>query len=157
MSSIAERLLLLRGAIKQGEFSRIVGVNPNTLRSYENGRSIPNHEFLEQICVQFSVSADWLLLGHGPMRLDNQADQTDYPVQADQTDCAAPMSPEPLTPDGDKAYTFYRMLERRLDALEAERRELSDEMRQLYRSYATLLQENGELKATLARLEERKG
>lgn len=148
MSSIAERLLLLRGAIKQGEFSRIVGVNPNTLRSYENGRSIPNHEFLEQICVQFSVSADWLLLGHGPMRLDNQADQTD---------CAAPMSPEPLTPDGDNAYTFYRMLERRLDALEAERRELSDEMRQLYRSYATLLQENGELKATLARLEERKG
>src|SRR5574344_1354858 len=68
MSTLADRLLLVRGKAKQGAFARGLGVNPNTLRSYENGRSSPNQEFLERICVQFSVSAGWLVLGRGDMR-----------------------------------------------------------------------------------------
>ena len=71
MSTIAERMLLLRGKTKQGVFAKLLEINPNTLRSYENGRTSPNQEFLERVCVQFSVSPAWLLLGKGPMKMDN--------------------------------------------------------------------------------------
>ncbi len=67
-SSIAERLLQVRGAIRQGEFAKALGINPNTLRNYENGRVSPNNAILERICVQFSVNPAWLLLGTGLMK-----------------------------------------------------------------------------------------
>jgi putative phage repressor len=138
MSTIAERLLLLRGKTKQGEFANSLGINPNTLRSYENGRTSPNHEFLEQICVQFSVSPEWLLLGHGPIRPeDSETPQNELP--------------QPMPHD-----EALRRLEARLDASENERRELGIENRQLHRDKAELLRENGELREKLARLEERK-
>lgn len=80
MSTIAERLLILRGKAKQGDFAKTLGVNPNTLRSYENGRSNPNQEFLERLCVQFSVSPSWLLLGIGPMRANEPTEQPTPPA-----------------------------------------------------------------------------
>lgn len=67
MPTIAERLLLVRGKTKQGEFAKLLNINPNTLRNYENGRVTPNQEILERVCVQFSVLPEWLLLGTGPM------------------------------------------------------------------------------------------
>lgn len=68
MSSIADRLLQIRGKVKQKAFADTLGINANTLRGYESGRVLPNHEFLEKICVQFSVNPKWLLLGTGPMK-----------------------------------------------------------------------------------------
>lgn len=67
MSTIAERILLVRGKMKQYEFANILDINPNTLRAYENGRVMPGHKVLEAICVKFSVFPAWLLLGEGPM------------------------------------------------------------------------------------------
>lgn len=69
MNTISERLLLLRGKTKQGDFAKALQINPNTLRNYENGRVLPNQEILERICVEFSVSAEWLLTGRGPMHI----------------------------------------------------------------------------------------
>lgn len=66
MKTIGERLLFVRGEMKQGAFAKALNINPNTLRNYESGRVSPNQDILERICVQFSVSPEWLLLGTGP-------------------------------------------------------------------------------------------
>lgn len=58
---------MVRGAQKQKEFATALGINANTLRNYESGRVLPNQEVLARICVQFSVSAEWLLLGSEPI------------------------------------------------------------------------------------------
>ena len=68
MTTFAQRLLTLRGATKQGVFAQELRLNPNTLRAYEEGRSFPNQKILERICVKYSVSPVWLLLGEGSMR-----------------------------------------------------------------------------------------
>ncbi|MBQ7607508.1 MAG: helix-turn-helix domain-containing protein [Desulfovibrionaceae bacterium] len=67
MTTISERITQVRGNLTQRDFAQKLGINANTLRSYENGRSLPNQEFLKQVCVQFSVSPSWLLLGRGAM------------------------------------------------------------------------------------------
>lgn len=143
MNTIAERFLLLRGQTKQGDFAKALGINPNTLRNYENGRALPNQEILERICVNFSVSPEWLLLGRGPMHAERKKVGEESDVVS-----VAPLS--------------VKRLRERLEALEqdyrelnAERRELSEENRQLYRDKAELLREIGELRAAVARFEER--
>ena len=68
-SSIADRILSIRGTRKQGEFARELDVNPNTLRAYEKGRATPGQDFLERLAVKFSVNPEWLLLGQGDMYL----------------------------------------------------------------------------------------
>lgn len=77
MSTIAERLLMVRGSAKQGEFAKALSINPNTLRNYENGRVLPNQDILERICVQFSVSPVWLLLGTGSMYSQGEVPQNE--------------------------------------------------------------------------------
>lgn len=63
MSSIAERILTVRGDMPQASFAKALEINPNTLRSYERGLAIPNQEVLARLCVKFSVNPAWLLLG----------------------------------------------------------------------------------------------
>ena len=63
MSSIAERILAVRGDTPQASFAKALEINPNTLRSYERGLAIPNQEVLARMCVKFSVNPAWLLLG----------------------------------------------------------------------------------------------
>lgn len=72
MNSIAERILLVRGKITQKEFAERLKINANTLRSYENGRALPNNVFLEKVCTLFSINPSWLLLGTGSMRTEDK-------------------------------------------------------------------------------------
>lgn len=135
MSTIAERLLLVRGKIKQGEFATLLDVNPNTLRSYENGRSCPNQEFLERVCVQFSVSAEWLLLGRGPMHI-GEAQPTNTP-QPEQT--------QPSETTSTTTCARCERLEEELAEERRERRELSAELREVNAENRRLAKENNEL------------
>jgi transcriptional regulator with XRE-family HTH domain len=68
MSSIAERLLVVRGKTKQGLFAAKLGINPNTLRGYESGRVLPNFDVLAKVCVEYSIEPAWLILGIEPMK-----------------------------------------------------------------------------------------
>lgn len=65
-------------------------------------------------------------------------------------------TPMPSSESADSQHDLYRILERRLETLEEEWKELLSENRQLHRDKAELLKELGELRATVARLEERK-
>jgi len=129
-NAIAERFLVIRGKAKQGDFAKALGINPNTLRNYENGRVSPNHKILERICVEFSVSPTWLLLGIGPMYSNA---------------------------GGIEASSAARVACSRCDKLETKLEKVEEQRDGLITDNRQLLRENGELRAQIARLEERLG
>ncbi len=65
MSSIADRLIYLRGNATQAEFAERIGINVNTLRGYEKGRALPGYEVLEALCLKTNASPGWILTGRG--------------------------------------------------------------------------------------------
>ena len=146
MTTIAERFLLVRGKAKQGDFAKAIGINPNTLRNYENGRVLPNQEILERICTQFSVSPAWLLLGVGAMR-ETRKDAPPPPQEKSEYG---------LQIEGGNEARLLRELELEREErrdLAAEARRLYREKEQLLREKEELLRENGSLREKLARLE----
>ena len=131
MSTLADRFILLRGKVKQGDFAKKLKINPNTLRSYENGRSSPNQILLERICVQFSVSPEWILLGRGPM-YSIEAKPNQLEKAQNTENMQRPTSIQPfLCP-------HCAQLEAKLERLEEERRGLSAENRQLWQNNSIL-------------------
>ncbi len=65
---IAERIRCVRGELSQDEFAKRLDVHKNSLGRYERRASIPDVEFAEKICIIFGVNPEWLLLGKGSMR-----------------------------------------------------------------------------------------
>lgn len=63
MTTLGERLKILRGKTPQAQFAAMIGVNANTLRAYEHDRHSPNAEVLANVCIKLDVDARWLLLG----------------------------------------------------------------------------------------------
>ncbi len=51
------------------QLSDITGIHPETVRRYMQGQA-PSAEFLAGLCSSLGLSAEWLLLGHGPMLSD---------------------------------------------------------------------------------------
>ncbi|MDD2967764.1 MAG: helix-turn-helix transcriptional regulator [Desulfovibrionaceae bacterium] len=138
MSTIAERFLILRGKGKQGDFAKELGINPNTLRNYENGRVFPNQEILERICVKFSVSPEWLLLGQGSMRPNDQS----------EAPCATSADVQHTETIEQNTCPRCAELKKELSEEREERRELARENRQLWKENAALREENAMLRAT---------
>jgi transcriptional regulator with XRE-family HTH domain len=64
---IGERLNIVRGGETKKAFAEKFGVHFNTYSSYESGDTVPDAKFIASICKEFSVSAEWLLFGEGPM------------------------------------------------------------------------------------------
>lgn len=48
------------------QLSDLTGIHPETVRRYMQGQA-PSAEFLAGLCSSLGLSAEWLLLGHGPM------------------------------------------------------------------------------------------
>lgn len=51
--------------LEQVDFAREIGVEAETYRTYERGRSQPKFATLERICERTGVSLDWLIRGKG--------------------------------------------------------------------------------------------
>lgn len=64
---VGERLKRLRKSkgLKQKELAEIVYVSPSAVSQYENGRSQPSRETLEELARCFGVTVDYLL-GYSP-------------------------------------------------------------------------------------------
>ena len=60
--TLSERLKKLRGSMSQAAFAKIVNASQSSITNYEKGR-LPDSGFIESVCNQFGVSADWLLFG----------------------------------------------------------------------------------------------
>lgn len=67
MKERLEQLLAAKGYTSQ-RFAEIMGVQPSGISHILAGRNKPRFDFLERLLIRFpDVSADWLLLGKGPM------------------------------------------------------------------------------------------
>ena len=68
MSSIADRLVFLRGSATQAEFADRVGINVNTLRGYEKGRALPGYEVFLMLKIKRFTELDFDGTGQCPPR-----------------------------------------------------------------------------------------
>lgn len=137
MSTIAERLQILRGDKSRRSFADFLGIPPSTLKNYEQGDTSPPLETLELVCEKMFISRRWLLLGEGLMRPSDAA--SDTPQTTEQP--AVPTKAAGPCPRCER-------MEAKLEKVELQRDELAQENRQLWK-------ENGELRERCATLEER--
>ena len=142
---IVDRLRLVRGNMSQAEFAKQLGVHKNTLSRYEQGKSNPDIVFCSKLCTTFSVSPQWLVLGVGEM-LTGVASRED------------PLPPSSSSSHGMGMLKCPRCanLEIKLEKVEAQRDDLIEENRQLYRDKLQFAEENGKLRVAVARMEEGK-
>lgn len=64
---IGKRIKIIRGTDSQREFSEKTGIHKNTLGKYERGDMVPGGEIITQLCVDYNINPQWLILGNGPM------------------------------------------------------------------------------------------
>ena len=57
---------MLRGKVSQSAFGKRLGVSQASIGVYERGERAPDSAFIERVCVEFGVTADWLVLGVEP-------------------------------------------------------------------------------------------
>jgi transcriptional regulator with XRE-family HTH domain len=69
MAGIAGRIKVACGRRTYAEIARMTGQHPETVRRYMHGHK-PSIEFIAAVSRVFGVSADWLLLGRGEPRLE---------------------------------------------------------------------------------------
>jgi transcriptional regulator with XRE-family HTH domain len=74
MNTLGERLKLLRTGHSQQSVAERFGIPQTTWSNYEKGKNEPDFAFINKVCLEFRVSADWLLFGHGPRESDHYAD-----------------------------------------------------------------------------------
>ncbi|MBQ6980732.1 MAG: helix-turn-helix transcriptional regulator [Clostridia bacterium] len=60
---ISQRIKEIRtdNKLNQSEFGKSLSVSQDTISLWENGKSLPNTEFVISICQKYNVSADYLL------------------------------------------------------------------------------------------------
>lgn len=68
MTTISERLQILRGDKSRRSFADFLGIPASTLKNYEQGDTSPPLETLELVCEKLCISRKWLMLGEGSMR-----------------------------------------------------------------------------------------
>lgn len=84
MNNFADRIKLVRGSMTQSAFASELGINPNTLRAYEKGRSIPPADILARICGAFNISTEWALFGAGEMKVGKTSESRGCPEVEDE-------------------------------------------------------------------------
>lgn len=142
--TLAQRLRLVRGKTPQAEFAAQVGIHKSSWGRYERGENEPVSSDMVKICSICDINPQWLLLGEGSMRPGAPERECD----ALNAGRAARPAPREKTDASAAFCSRCARLEEKLDALDRERLELSQENRQLWK-------ENGLLRERLARCESR--
>ena len=73
MSALGEQLKLLRVGHSQQAVAERLGIPQTTWSNYEKGKNEPDFAFINKVCLEFRVSADWLLFKRGPRESDSHA------------------------------------------------------------------------------------
>ncbi len=69
MSTIADRIKLVRGDTSQGDFAKCVGVSKNTVGRWERGERTPDQKHLQRILdAHPDINPAWLVVGEEPMK-----------------------------------------------------------------------------------------
>ena len=61
--SLGERLKRLRGHESRKSLADKLGIDQATIVNYENGKRLPNSEFIARLCRLYNVTTDWLIYG----------------------------------------------------------------------------------------------
>lgn len=72
MSTLGERLKLVRGADTQEAFAARIGIPKSSMSGYENDINLPGSDVISKICLKIGISSDWLLLGKGTMQASDE-------------------------------------------------------------------------------------
>lgn len=67
--------------LTQKEFGERIGIKPNTVATYEIGRSTPIDAVINLICREYGVSEVWLRTGKEPMMAPKEDDALDELVE----------------------------------------------------------------------------
>lgn len=71
--SISDRLTAVRKSLgfNQIPFAKKIGASQSAYANYERGATVIPLTLAAEICRDYSISADWLLLGKGAMKTSN--------------------------------------------------------------------------------------
>lgn len=158
MQKLGERIRHVRGRMSQEAFAGLLGISKGALGGYERGENCPKADVILTICKKCQINVSWLMSGTGAMQAPEDiaasGPQEGGPGEPagerspadEKTACrVVPGQNEKMENDALRAHC--RWLQERLDQLEAERRDLNRENRQLW-------QKNADLGERLARLEQ---
>ena len=81
MSTVGERIKLLRDGLSQKQLAEQLSIPQTTLSNYETNRSQLNLATIAAISTNFGATPDWLLFGSGPMKAGETAT---VPAQAEE-------------------------------------------------------------------------
>lgn len=83
---IAPRLQLLRKKLgyTQEDMAGRIGVSPGGYKKYEIGQRLLSMSVQFRLVKEFDISLDWLLLGRGPMYIDDKQPNQELQQQVEQ-------------------------------------------------------------------------
>lgn len=115
VDGLHERLNDAAGSRSYKHLGELTGTNAESVRRYMQGQA-PSVEFLSRLCEALGLSADWLLLGRGPMRAEEVRGEALR--SADPAELLSAMSGtmEALCERVDRIERFVQTLETRLRA-----------------------------------------
>lgn len=143
MQKLGERIRHVRGRMSQEAFAGLLGISKGALGGYERGENCPNADVILTICKKCRINVSWLMSGTGAMQAPEDI-AAGGPQEGGPGEPAGERSPtdektacrvvagqnEKMENDALRAHC--RWLQERLDQLEAERRDLNRENRQLW-------------------------
>lgn len=68
LNTLGARIKHVRGALSQEAFAAKLDISKGALGGYERNANQPPSDVLQRICADDSISIDWLVTGHGPMK-----------------------------------------------------------------------------------------
>lgn len=135
------RILACTNTTSDSALARVLDILPQSVSAARKRGQIPPG-WIEKISVKFGITTDWLFFGRDPQFVHTERNESTS-----------------VKTDARQAYSANMMailkLEKELEIERKERREVSEENRLLHKENSSLLRENGELKVTVAQLEER--
>ncbi len=86
MTTLADRLIFLRGKRSRKDFSELINVKETTLRNYEQGATFPTSDVLVSICKKLQISPSWLLFGEESQEDSVRRDKNECPPTTNAAD-----------------------------------------------------------------------
>jgi len=75
MTTLGERIKLVRGSVSRDRFAPMTGISKTALVNYENNERDPSSEYLNKILDVFpEINPTWLLTGEGEMRRQSKSE-----------------------------------------------------------------------------------
>ncbi len=85
------RQIIQDSGLSLPKFANRVGVSKNTLINYRDGKTVPPIDFIERLCIEFSVNPMSLVLDEGPLYRRKgwlEIITLNLPPDIDNTQCA---------------------------------------------------------------------